>query len=213
MGADPANCSYRLPVTNALCWARQRGATLVEYAFVLILFLTVIFGIGGFGHALFVYHFLNQAAKEATRYAAVRGSTCYTGDKTCTAAFNTSGVQGPTTTNDLLLYVQSITPQSIDSSQLVIPAANKTGTSGLCGVSDVAIACSDSTYTVCSTAIGSGVTAEGPTPNAPGCTVRVTIAYAYKFIFPFLPDRSTVSAPCTKPGICLSSTSEMIISH
>src|SRR5258708_13251368 len=54
----------------------QRGASLVEYAFVVILFFSLIFGISGFGHALFVYHHLNNAAKEATRYAAVRGLTC-----------------------------------------------------------------------------------------------------------------------------------------
>jgi len=52
-------------------WRSQRGAALVEYAFVLILFLSLLFGISGFGHALYVYHAINNAAKEG--YSVGRG--------------------------------------------------------------------------------------------------------------------------------------------
>jgi Flp pilus assembly protein TadG len=49
--------------------------------------------------------------------------------------------------------------------------------------------------------------------NKTGCTVQVTVSYAYSFIFPLLPVNSATTAPCTKPGWCLSSTSQMVILH
>jgi Flp pilus assembly protein TadG len=54
----------------------ERGATLVESAVVMTLLLTLLFGIIGFGHALYTYHFVCHVAREATRWASVRGSTC-----------------------------------------------------------------------------------------------------------------------------------------
>jgi len=196
---------FRIPVRSvAPCRRRnQRGASLVEYAFVVILFCTVVFGISGFGHALFVYHHLNNAAKEATRYAAVRGSTCNVTpsvtESSCTAANSASGISGPTTIADVEAYVASITPPSIDSTQF---------TYSICGVLSSA-ACAASGPEVCTTAVG----ALPATPNYPGCTVSVQVSYPYSFIFPLLPSLTTTTAPCTKAGLCLSSESQMIIVH
>jgi Flp pilus assembly protein TadG len=182
-------------------WRSQRrrsqlGASLVEYAFIMIIFLTLLFGIGGFGHALFVYHFLNEAAKEATRYAAVRGSTC-SNDSSCVTSNSASGITGPTTIADVRSYVQSITPQSIDPSKLTVT---------VCGVSDTSTSVSDSggictaSPTICSAAV-SGV---GPFVRGyPGCTVGVKVSYPYTFIFPFIPN----------PSITMASTSQMVIAH
>jgi hypothetical protein len=187
---------------------RERGVSLVEYAFVVILFLSLLFGISGFGHALFVYHHLSSAAKEATRYAAVRGSTCAddADGGSCQTSNSASGISGPTKEADVKQYVKNITPPSIDSTQLVI---------GICGVSDDS-ACVDSTPLVCKQNIlaSDGVTILTPkTPDFPGCTTQVQVAYAYNFIFPLIPAVTTTTAPCTKPGFCMSSTSEMIIAH
>jgi Flp pilus assembly protein TadG len=177
---------------------RERGASLVEYAFVVFLFLSLIFGISGFGHALFVYHHLNNAAKEATRYAAVRGATC-SGDNSCIASNSASGITGPTTVADVTQYVKNLTPPSIDSTQLVVV---------VCGVSDSSV-CAASPP-ICSSAVG-GV---GPEANGyPGCTAQVQVAYAYNFIFPLIPATTTKTAPCTVAGFCMSSTSDMIIAH
>lgn len=174
----------------------QLGASLVEYAFIMIIFLTLLFGIGGFGHALFVYHFLNEAAKEASRYASVRGSTC-SNDSSCIASNSASGITGPTTMADVASYVQSITPQSIDTSKLTVT---------VCGVSDTSTGVSDSggictaSPTICSSAVsGAGPYARG----YPGCTVGVKVSYPYTFIFPFIPN----------PSITMASTSQMIIAH
>src|ERR1041384_4649537 len=102
---------------------RERGATLLEYALVFLLFLGLIFGISGFGHALFVYHHLDHVAKEATRYASVRGFTCANDNTTggsCLTGNSASGTAGPTTKADVTAFINSITPQSIDSTKFTI---------------------------------------------------------------------------------------------
>jgi Flp pilus assembly protein TadG len=189
--------SSRLPARGAPFYRCrcERGASLVEYAFVVILFFTIIFGITGFGHALFVYHHLNNAAKEATRYAAVRGLTCGN-DSSCVATNSASGITGPTTVADVQAYVQSITPPSIDSTKLTITP---------CGVK----------LTVCAPAITNdpGECSTPATANDAGCTAQVQVAYAYNFIFPLIPSVSTTTPPCTNPGFCMSSTSNMVIVH
>jgi Flp pilus assembly protein TadG len=176
---------------------RQRGAALVEYAFVFIFFLTCLFGISGFGHALYVYHAINNSAKEGTRWAAVNGYLCGTntgGDGTCDG---TNGMNnGPATTTDITNYVAARLPASLQSSNAVVNA-NFLSPSG--------------SPPACTTAVGTLPAAEA---NYPGCTVQVTIGYAYTFYFPFVPVTSNVDPNCSpNPGYCFFVTSEMIIAH
>jgi Flp pilus assembly protein TadG len=185
----PIVLPVRMPLRR--CGPPERGAALVEYAFVAILFLTLLFGISGFGHAIFVYHHINNAAKEATRYAAVRGFTC-SNDLSCVASNSASGIVGPTTAADVTAYIASITPQSIDPAQFTIT---------VCGVK-LSPLCAASTATgpqVCSATVGS----LPATPNYPGCTVSVQIQYPYHFVLPLV-STSTVN---------MSSTSQMVIAH
>jgi Flp pilus assembly protein TadG len=56
--------------------ARERGTTVLESAVVISALLTMMFGIVGFGNALYTYHFVSNTAREATRWASVRGATC-----------------------------------------------------------------------------------------------------------------------------------------
>jgi len=193
---------------------RQAGATLVEWAFVFMLLLLLFFGISGFGHMLYVYHFVDHAAKEAARYASVRGATCGTltnssgqavGDSSCIAANSASSTAGPTTQTDISQYVVNITPPGIDT------------TSGGCGGSPCLTATvtwppqgtgtSDPSPPICTSAqpgFGSGATAY---PNWPGCTVKVQVDYKFSFIFPLLP-WCTTTTPCN-----LSSAAQMVIIH
>jgi Flp pilus assembly protein TadG len=149
---------------DAICCRRKRqlGAALLEYAFVVVFFLTITFGIGGFGHALYAYHFVSNAAREGARWAAVRGQTC-TQDASCTA---------PATQADVKNYIATITPQGIDSSKVTVTA---------CGVSGGG-ACAASTPQICTAAVG-GV---GPFANYPGCTVQVQVQYTFNMIFPLV---------------------------
>jgi Flp pilus assembly protein TadG len=78
--------------------ARQRGTTLLESAVMISVLLLMMFGVVGFGTALYTYHFVSNTAREATRWASVRGSTC------------TGGLSGgcPAADTDVTAYVQNL---------------------------------------------------------------------------------------------------------
>jgi Flp pilus assembly protein TadG len=164
----------------------QRGAVLVEYAFTFIFSMTLFLGIMEFGHALYAYHFVNNAAKEATRWAAVNGANCNY-DSSCngTAPMN----NGPAKSADVNTFVQNHIPPGIDTTKVTTTA---------CGLADTG-ACAASTPKLCTTAVGT----QPATANAPGCTVEVTVSYGFSFIFPLIP-----GGP-----IAMSSTSDMVIVH
>ena len=61
------------PVTRLWKLKGEDGNGLVEYALVLMFLMSMLLGIVDFGRALYSYHFLSNAAREATRWAAVRG--------------------------------------------------------------------------------------------------------------------------------------------
>jgi Flp pilus assembly protein TadG len=193
---------FQLPAANARSCTRpaESGTGLVEFAFIFLLLITLMFGIMGFGHALYAYHFVNNEAKEATRWTSVNGSNCSL-DSSC----NGTGYMnnGPASATDVNTYVQNHVPAGIDPTKVITSA---------CGVAGAAV-CAASTPEVCSKAVG----ALPATPNYPGCTVQVTVSYPFQFAFApinsIVPAASTTTAPCTKPGICMSSTSDMIIAH
>lgn len=99
----------------------QQGDNLVEYAVVCILLLMLLFGIAGFGHALYAYHFVANVARETSRWAAVNGSTC-ANDGSCAA---------PATPSDVKTYVADHTPPGIDPAQITVtPIWNPPGSNG-----------------------------------------------------------------------------------
>jgi hypothetical protein len=56
--------------------SRERGSSLLEQSFILVFLLTMMFGIIDCGRALYTYHFVSNAAREASRWASVRSDTC-----------------------------------------------------------------------------------------------------------------------------------------
>ncbi len=139
---------------------REQGSGLVEYAIIFMLFMTMLLGIAEFGRALYAYHYVSNAAREATRYAAVRGSTC-AGDGSCTA---------PATTANILTFVKN-TPAGLDPTLVTCPTCSADSTTWLHPTGSP---------TICTTA---------PTTTnekAPGCTVQVQVNYAFTFEFPFV---------------------------
>jgi len=99
----------------------ENGAGVVEYALVFILFVTIVFGVCGFGLALYDYHFVSHAAREATRWAAVNGHACAS-DSSCTA---------PATAADIQNYVAQLAPQGINPNNLTV-TASWPSTDGIC---------------------------------------------------------------------------------
>ena len=77
---------------------RERGTTAVEFAICVVLLLTVVFGIMDFSRALYAYHFLSNSAREATRYAIVRGHACDP---------SVMGSACPAAASDITSYVQN----------------------------------------------------------------------------------------------------------
>lgn len=155
----------------------------------MVLFLIMLFGIIDFGRALYVYHFLSNASRDATRYAAVHGYTC-NDDNSCSVANPDTGPadSGNTVIQD---YVASITPPGIDSTQLTItpswPVQSATST--------------DPSPPICSGPV-TGLSASA-IPNYPGCTVQVTVSYNFAFLVPLVHSGT----------IPMSSSSEMVIAH
>jgi Flp pilus assembly protein TadG len=92
---------------------RAQGSTLTEFAFVVPVLFAMLFGIIDFGRALYAYHFVSDAAREATRWASVRGSTCNPGLDSC-----------PASQAAVRRYVVSIAPPGIDTaaSKLLVDA-------------------------------------------------------------------------------------------
>jgi Flp pilus assembly protein TadG len=82
----------------------DRGVALLEFGLVMVVFFTFVFGVMDFGRALYTYHFVSNAACEATRYAIVRGSTS----------------TEPVTAADVAAYVKAITPMGVDPSDLTV---------------------------------------------------------------------------------------------
>ena len=96
----------------------EDGSNLIEYALIFMVFMSLLLGIVDFSRALYSYHFLSNAARDATRWAAVRGSTC-TNDGSCAA---------PASPTDIQTYVTNITPPGVDSSNVkTIPSWPGTG--------------------------------------------------------------------------------------
>lgn len=52
------------------------GAAMIETALSATVLLGLFFGVMQMSLALYTYHFISEAAREATRYAMVRGSSC-----------------------------------------------------------------------------------------------------------------------------------------
>jgi Flp pilus assembly protein TadG len=85
----------------------EGGSGLVEQALVLTVLLAVMFGIIDFGRALYTYHFVSEAAREATRWASVRGNTCV-------------GLTGgcPAGGADVQTYVANVSGMGLDSTKI-----------------------------------------------------------------------------------------------
>ena len=86
----------------------EEGSALVEFAVITLVLLTLLLGIIDVGRALYAYDYVSYAARQATRFAIVRGSTC-------------SGLSGgcPAGPSDIQTYVQT-NADGIDTSTLTV---------------------------------------------------------------------------------------------
>lgn len=136
----------------------ESGQATLEFALTLSLLLTCIFGIMVCSMALYANHFVTDAAKEATRYAMVRGSSW--GSTSCSTYTSYSCAASRSNVSS---FVNSIAPTGINPSGITV---NTTwpGT--------------DPTGQACDTTQGD---------NSPACVVNVQVQYTFNFLLPFVP--------------------------
>ena len=101
---------------------RERGTSMVELALVATAFLLLIFGIMDFGRALFTYHAVANAAREGSRWAMVRGSTCTVAGCPAAAADVQTYVQGR---NGTLMTASDISVSTTYGGNTGCPAGNQ----------------------------------------------------------------------------------------
>ena len=88
------------------CW-NSEGQTLVETGLSLAILFTMLFALIETGMALYSYNFVSESAREGSRYAMVRGSSC---TSPCTAA----------TAASVQTYVQSLGYPGLNSSNVTV---------------------------------------------------------------------------------------------
>jgi Flp pilus assembly protein TadG len=87
----------------------EQGSVILETALSMIVLLTFLFGIMETGLALFAYHFISNAARETTRYAIVRGTSCTGFASAC-----------PATQNDIKTYATNLGFSGITTSNVAV---------------------------------------------------------------------------------------------
>lgn len=102
----------------------ERGSTLFEFAMVAVITLVLMFGMIDLARALYSYHFVTTAAREAARYASVRGQLC---------SSSVNPPPCPAQTSDIQNFVTAITPQGIDSSNVQTTPQAGPNTMTVCG--------------------------------------------------------------------------------
>ncbi|MGH9734934.1 MAG: TadE/TadG family type IV pilus assembly protein [Candidatus Acidiferrales bacterium] len=104
--------------TPALPGLDEKGSVLVESAFTIAMLFVMVFGIMDFGRALYTYHSLSNAARDATRWASVNGATCGS-DGSCLA--------GPASLGTVATYVRGMVGPGIDGSKINVQACGVQG--------------------------------------------------------------------------------------
>ncbi|SNS93956.1 TadE-like protein [Granulicella rosea] len=140
----------------------ESGSILIEFAVSSLVMLTVIFGILDCCRAIYAEHFVANAARNATRYAMVRGYT-WTG----TSCSSTTAVNCFATASDIAAYIQSTVPTGVTLANVSV----------------------NTTWPGTSPAGGS---CYGTSNASPGCVVTTNIHYPFNFLFPFMPKNAFV---------------------
>ena len=109
-----ADVSYGSP---AQTFSDECGSALIEVAAVALLLFTLIFGIMDFSRALYIDHFLANAAREATRYAMVRGGSW---SSSCTTAIS-YGCQA--SSSNIAAFVQTLATPGVNTAKLTTTAS------------------------------------------------------------------------------------------
>ena len=142
-------------------WSRllgdSSGSGLLELALTASIVLMCLIGVLDGARAVYIGHYVGNAARDATRYAMVRGST-WNG----TSCASVTAYSCNATASDVTRYVQNQTPSGMSVTGL--------------NVATVWTGLTPSGQT-CDTSLGK---------NSPTCVVQVTVSYNFSFMVPFI---------------------------
>jgi Flp pilus assembly protein TadG len=178
-------------------WKRVRseeGSAIIETALSSLIILGLLFGMFETFFALYAYHFTSYAAREATRYASVRGSDCY-GD----VVGNTNMPGCPVTSSaDVQSYIQNLGLPGLNSND--VTADVKWFYRSNTDSPATWLPCGGNLTTTTTDSLGNTVTVDC---NGPGDRITVKVTYAMPLVIPFYK-----SIP-----LSMTSTSSMVISQ
>lgn len=168
---------------------RQEGAALVEFALSLGIFLAVTIGIVYVCLALFTYEYVDFAARETARWAAVRGADCYLSSQNMPGCTTAAGA----TPTDIQNHVKNLGYPIVNPNNLNVSVS---------WLSKSADANNNAIWVACTPP--SPLPAQGNGCNDPGDAVRVTITDPnYGLAIPFMGNHV----------IQIGSTVQMVISQ
>jgi Tfp pilus assembly protein PilV len=171
---------------------REEGASLVEVAISLSVYLMLLFGVIELSLTLYSYNFVSDAAREATRYAVIRGANscvpnpafpnCNLRPSTVTSSTNPSA-------NPVLDYIDTLRYPGLNPNHLSAAVTWWSAKQNASGNMSWANQCS------------ADLDAKGNPCNTEGNAVRVVVTYNFPLTLPWM--RASL--------VKVSSTSQMVI--
>ena len=169
----------------------ERGAMIIEFAVAASVYLSLYFGILELCMALYSYNFVSEAAREGTRYAAVRGSqSCVVSSSFPDCNLLPTNITS-STSNPVLTYINSQHYPALNSNNLSAAVTWWEPIQDANGHTSWTTACTGAKD-------GSGIPC-----NVKGNMVRVVVNYNFPLYIPFW---KNASVPVT-------STSQMMINE
>lgn len=171
---------------------RQDGASLVEVAVSLSVYLMLLFSVTELSLTMYSYNFVSDAAREATRFAVIRGAnSCYAGAGFPNCNLGPTNISSATNANrnPVLQYIDGLRYPGLDANNL---SANVTWWIARQNANG---------NTNWTTQCPGRVDAKGNACNAEGNAVRVVVTYNFPLNLPWM--RASL--------VRVSSTSQMVI--
>jgi Flp pilus assembly protein TadG len=141
---------------------REEGSNMVEMAISSTVLFAMLFGVCQMSIAFYAYNYVSDAARQATRYAAVRGTTSCTN----TPSLTNCGVTG----DQIQTWVQALHYPGIRTTGVTV-------TTTWCAATVTAVnGTNTTTWPSCSSA----------TSATPGNMVKVNVSYPLNFTIPFV---------------------------
>jgi len=153
--------SYSAKIVPTFRWATrgEEGGSLVEMAISCLILIPILFGIIQLSIGLYCYHYAADAAREASRFAIVRGANCMTNLKSKAYCSPTDANGSGATPNDIGQYVKG----------LGYPYSGS-------AITTVQWCKSPAPWTNCSTT----------RDNSVGNQVQVKVTYSYPLVIPYI---------------------------